>query len=242
MSDQCSHDPERRIFRRTGLYSHVEIEIPEPAGSDSAALKTGEMVNVGLGGILARTDEHLVEGTLCVVRFMDQEAGSFEAKGCVRRSRTDENGVMVGIEFEAPVESVRKPSDGEQLDGFDLESMSILVVDDEPSIVELLYRFLTRRGCKVSTAGSGEEALRALREQPHDITVLDLKMPGMGGLEVLETIREENLDAGKIWAISGYATDDEARQALRLGAADFINKPLDLKYLEWSMQLHQAAS
>jgi len=94
----------------------------------------------------------------------------------------------------------------------------------------------------VSIAKSGEEALKLLRKEAPDITVLDLKMPGMGGLEVLETIREEHLDAGKVWAVSGYATDSEAREALRCGAADFINKPLDLKYLEWSMQLHLASA
>ena len=61
-------------------------------------------------------------------------------------------------------------------------------------------------------------------------------------VERLEAIRDEKLDAGKIWAVSGYATDGEARQALQLGATDFINKPLDLKYLEWSMQLYRATS
>jgi CheY-like chemotaxis protein len=67
-------------------------------------------------------------------------------------------------------------------------------------------------------------------------------MPGINGLQVLRSIRDEGLEAGRIWAMSGYASNDDARQALRLGASDFINKPLDLKYLEWSMQLHRAAS
>ena len=141
----------------------------------------------------------------------------------------------------ALVLAARMPSEEDRLEGFELASTKVLVVDDEAFIVELLYRFLTSRGCEVHTASSGEEALAVLRKGSHDITVLDLKMPGMGGLEVLEAIREENLDAGAVWVVSGYATDAEARQALRQGAQDFISKPLDLKYLEWSMLMHQVS-
>ena len=182
-------------------------------------------------------------GTLCAVRFNDPETGSFEARGFVRSTRSSEDGgILIGIEFEIPIESLRSPSSSERLNGFNLDATKVLVVDDEPSIVELLYRFLTSRGCNVSTAAGGHAALEALLSDAPDITVLDLRMPGMDGLEVLQAIRGEGLDAGKIWAISGYASDSDAREALRLGAADFINKPLDLKYLEWSMQLHRAAS
>ena len=241
MSEQASGGSERRIFRRTGLSTSVGIRIEDPAIPEREF--EAAIVNVGLGGILARIDEGLAEGTLCAVRFSDPEAGSFEARGFVRRTRpSQDGGILIGIEFEVPIESIRSPSSAEHFEGFNLDATKVLVVDDEPSIVELLYRFLSSRGCIVSTASNGPDALNALRTGSHDITVVDLTMPGMNGLEVLETIREENLDAGKIWAISGYASDSDAREALRLGAADFINKPLDLKYLEWSMQLHRAAS
>ncbi|MCH7825057.1 MAG: response regulator [Acidobacteria bacterium] len=239
---RASQGEERRVFRRTGLSASVGIRIEDPA--IPAREIEGAIVNIGLRGILARVDEELAEGTLCAVRFSDPETGSFEARGFVRNTRSSEDGgILVGIEFEVPLESLRDPSSSERLDGFNLDATKVLVVDDEPSIVELLYRFLSSRGCTVSTAGNGPEALDALRSGPApDITVLDLRMPGMDGLEVLQTIREENLDAGKIWAISGYSSDNEAREALRLGAVDFVNKPLDLKYLEWSMHLHRAAS
>ena len=230
---------ERRIFRRTELASPVEIEI-DPDDDRDPSLATGEIVNVGVRGILARLDRPIGEGTLCTVRFLDpeDESETVEARGFVRRSRTDDDGALVGIEFEARMEAVRTPTEERAT----LEdATTVLVVDDEPSVVDVLYRFLSRRGCDVTTATSGEAALEALREARQDMMLLDLKMPGLGGLEVLERIRDEKLDVGRIWVISGYATDTEAREALRLGAADFINKPLDLKYLQWSMQLYRAA-
>lgn len=243
MSDQQRQDREHRVFRRTELSTRVEIEVEDLGdGAPTARVAEGQIVNVGVGGLLARLSEGMPVGTLCTVRFVEPEAGELEARGYVRRLLSDEGvGFLVGIEFETALEALRTPSEEDRLEGFDLASTKVLVVDDEPSVVELLYRFLTSRGCEVHTASSGEEALAALRKGSHDITVLDLKMPGMGGLEVLAIIREENLDAGTVWVVSGYATDAEAREALRQGAADFISKPLDLKYLEWSMQLHHAS-
>lgn len=243
MFDQQRQSVEHRVFRRTELATGIDIDI-EDIGGRAATARTakGQIVNVGVGGVLARVSEGMPVGTLCTVRFAQPEAGELEARGYVRQMRSDEGvGFLVGIEFEAPLETLRRPSDEDSLEGFDLASTKVLVVDDEPSVVQLLYRFLTSRGCEVHTASNGEEALAALRTGSPDITVLDLKMPGMGGLEVLEAIREENLDAGTVWVVSGYATDAEARQALRRGAADFISKPLDLKYLEWSMQLHRVS-
>jgi CheY-like chemotaxis protein len=243
MSDQQRQGREQRVFRRTEFSTTVEIEVEDP-GTDAAAVRVaeGQIVDVGVGGVLARLGEGVPVGTLCTVRFAEPEIGELETRGYVRRLSADEGGgFLVGIEFETPLEALRTPAEGDRLEGFDLTSTKVLVVDDEASVVELLYRFLTSLGCEVHTASSGEEALAALREGAHDITVLDLRMPGMDGLEVLDAIREENLDAGTVWAVSGYATDAEARQALRHGAVDFISKPLDLKYLEWSMQLHYAS-
>ena len=244
MSDR-HQDSDRRASRRTGLVSQVEIDVPSDSpGPDAPDSTSGETVDVGPGGLLARVQAELAAGTPCVVRLMDPQSGTgaVEARGFVRRSRVSADGVLMGIEFEAPINAVRQPGQEGRLEAIRLDAMKVLVVDDEPAIVELLYRFLSRRGCVVSTAGSGEKALAALRAAPHDVTLLDLMMPGINGLQILRSIRDEGLEAGRIWAMSGYASNDDARQALRLGASDFINKPLDLKYLEWSMQLHRAAS
>ena len=246
MSDEDNQREERRVHRRGGLTSQgIEIEATAAEGGEHSETATtaGETLDVSQQGLLAKVDREIAVETLCIVRFIDPASQSrdYEARGFVRRSRTGPDGALIGIEFESPMDSVREPDQDQPMEVSGLEAAKILVVDDEPSIVELLHRFLSRRGCDVSTASNGEAALETLRQGRQEMVILDLKMPGMDGLEVLQRIREENLDVGRIWAISGYATDTEAREALRLGAADFINKPLDLKYLEWSMQLQQAA-
>ncbi len=245
MSDEDSQDAERRVHRRVGLTSQsIEIEVAAAGGEPPEVAPTaGETLDVSQQGLLAKVDTEIAVGTLCIVRFIDpaRRSRDYEARGFVRRARTGPDGALIGIEFEAPMQSVREPDEDEPIKVSGLEATKILVVDDEPSIVELLYRFLSRRGADVSTASNGEQALETLRQGRQEMVILDLKMPGMDGLQVLRQIREENLDVGRIWAISGYATDTEAREALCLGAADFINKPLDLKYLEWSMQLRPRA-
>jgi len=241
MSDAQSSAPTQRAFRRTELSSGVLIEVEDAGHGGAPPATEGKLLDVAVGGLLARVPAKIALGTRCTVRFTDDEVGDLEVRGCVRSVRPQDAAFLLGIEFDAHVEALRPPSTEDHLDGFALDATRVLVIDDEHSVVELLYRFLSSRGCEVNTARSGEEALDVLRSSSHDVTVLDLRMPGLDGLEVLETIREENLAAGAIWAMSGYATDAEAREALRRGAADFISKPIDLKYLEWSMQLHRAS-
>ena len=113
------------------------------------------------------------------------------------------------------------------------------MVDDEPSIRNLLQRFLSRRGFDVEVAANGEEALERTSNHPPDILVMDLYMPKVNGHEVLKRIKENNIDVGVICTISGYASDDDARECLRLGAADHLGKPLDLKQLDWSIRLRR---
>jgi DNA-binding response OmpR family regulator len=112
-----------------------------------------------------------------------------------------------------------------------------LVVDDESSIRNLLSRFLARRGFDVQTAADGEEALEIINDDPPDILVMDLYMPKVNGHEVLRRIKENDLGVGMICTISGYASENDARECLRLGAADHLSKPLNLKQLDWSIRL-----
>ncbi len=110
----------------------------------------------------------------------------------------------------------------------------VLVVDDEPEAVELLVEFLSSKGYEVLTATSGEEALRRVREDRPHLVLLDIRMPKMSGLDVLRRIREIDAEMGVIM-VTAVNEEDVGRQALELGAFDYIVKPLDLKYLERSL-------
>lgn len=113
-------------------------------------------------------------------------------------------------------------------------SNHILVVDDEEDVRDLLRRFLTRRGYEVDTAADGEAALEAVAEDKPDIVLLDIKLPALSGLAVLERLREEASEVAVI-TMSGVADEDTARRSLELGAADFVTKPFNLPYLETSL-------
>lgn len=110
----------------------------------------------------------------------------------------------------------------------------VLVVDDEPDVLELLSEFLAGKGYEVSTALSGPEGLQKLKaERPHAI-LLDIRMPGMSGMEVLRRIRMTDREVGIIM-ITAVSEEETGRDALKLGAFDYLVKPLDLAYLERSL-------
>jgi DNA-binding NtrC family response regulator len=107
----------------------------------------------------------------------------------------------------------------------------ILVVDDEVAIREILTEFLSNHGYSVEGAETGAQALAKARSMRPQVILLDILMPGMNGIEALKRLRQESPGSAVIM-ISGHADTDLALQALDLGAYDFIQKPLDLKYLE----------
>ena len=110
----------------------------------------------------------------------------------------------------------------------------VLVVDDEAEGVELLREFLGAKGYEVITASDGDEALRKVKEERPHLILLDIQMPKMDGLEVLRRLREIDKEVGVIM-ITGVNEQEIARQAMALGAFDYIVKPLDLPYLEQSL-------
>jgi DNA-binding response OmpR family regulator len=110
----------------------------------------------------------------------------------------------------------------------------VLVVDDEPDAVELLQEFLAAKGYEVLTATGGEEALRIVREERPHLILLDVRMPGMNGLEVLRHVRQIDQEVGVIM-VTAVSEEETGREALALGAFDYIVKPLDLAYLERSL-------
>ncbi|MES2643240.1 MAG: sigma-54 dependent transcriptional regulator [Myxococcota bacterium] len=106
----------------------------------------------------------------------------------------------------------------------------ILVVDDEPSIRKVLQAHLARDGYSVESAADGAEAIGRLSGEPFDLVITDLKMPGVGGLELLAHVRQNHPGLPLI-VITAHGTVDSAVEALKLGAFDYITKPFDLAEL-----------
>ncbi len=101
----------------------------------------------------------------------------------------------------------------------------VLVVDDD-EVVRLSYRrSLATARCDVETAASGEDALRALERQPFDVLLLDLRMPGMDGMSVLKAVKR-SWPCSEVIVITGYPTIETAKEAVQLGACDYLAKPV----------------
>jgi DNA-binding NtrC family response regulator len=113
--------------------------------------------------------------------------------------------------------------------------VSILIVDDEPSVCEVLEEFLVKEGYDTDMAHTGEEALEIVSRQHHDLMLLDLKMPWIGGLEVLKEIKRRSYQVGTV-VITGVEDLDLAREVIRHGAIDYLNKPFDLRMLASTIQ------
>lgn len=113
---------------------------------------------------------------------------------------------------------------------------SILVVDDEPSIRDLLWQFLTGRGYRVRTAQDGVEAVAQVKEEPPRIVILDLFMPRMNGVEVLRELQRLNY-MGAVIALSANKDTPLLKEMVNLGAVDSIGKPIDLKRLALVIQV-----
>ena len=103
--------------------------------------------------------------------------------------------------------------------------INVLIVDDEKNIRLTTAQTLERSGYVIETAANGKEAIQKLQQQPFDVMVLDIKMPQMDGLEVLQQAHQQ-YPALKILMVSAHATLEEAVQAMKLGAVDFVQKPL----------------
>ncbi|MDI3542494.1 MAG: hypothetical protein PWP57_97 [Candidatus Atribacteria bacterium] len=106
----------------------------------------------------------------------------------------------------------------------------ILVVDDEESLREMLQEFLEGEGMLVELAQNGQEALEKLRSLNLDLVLLDLRMPGISGIEILQEIKKEEPDLPVV-VITAYGSVDNAVETLKMGAFDFITKPFKLEEL-----------
>ena len=103
----------------------------------------------------------------------------------------------------------------------------VLIVDDEPSVVEVFQEFLASHGYTLTLAASGEEAVRRLPEIRPDVILTDLNLPGLSGLEVMRAAKGVDPEVCVV-VVTGYASASTAIDALRQGAYDYVTKPFDL--------------
>jgi DNA-binding NtrC family response regulator len=107
----------------------------------------------------------------------------------------------------------------------------VLVVDDERPIRFLMEKELPRAGCRVTPVERGEAALEALARQEFDVVLMDLRMPGLGGMETLRRIRESG-SAAEVVVLTGHPDVSTAIEAMKLGAYDYLTKPFKLAEVE----------
>ncbi len=112
----------------------------------------------------------------------------------------------------------------------ELMERKVLIVDDEESVVQSIAGVLEDEGFRVAKAKSGEEAIKVFQQEEPDVTLLDIWMPGMDGIEVLKRLKWIAPEC-QVIMISGHATISTAMTAVKLGAFDFIEKPLSLDVL-----------
>lgn len=112
----------------------------------------------------------------------------------------------------------------------------ILVVDDEPLITYVLKKYLTKKGYKVYSAANGNDAVDKVRDIRPDMVLLDMSLPGMSSLDVLQEIKKIDPYINVIM-LTGIFDEKMAEHAIQLGAFDYVTKPFHYEYLEQSVLL-----
>ncbi len=102
---------------------------------------------------------------------------------------------------------------------------NILIVDDEEVVRLSHLRSLKGTDCNARAAEDGKQAIEVMEQQPFDVVLLDLRMPGLDGMEVLKTIKQRWPDS-EVIVITGYPSIESAKEAVRLGAFNYLTKPL----------------
>ncbi len=108
--------------------------------------------------------------------------------------------------------------------------IKILLVDDEKGFVDVISKRMSKRNIEVTRAYSGTEALQALRKKDFDVTVLDLKMEDMDGIEILKIFKKMVPDLPVIM-LTGHGSEEAARDGIQFGAFDYLTKPCDFEEL-----------
>jgi len=109
-----------------------------------------------------------------------------------------------------------------------MKDARILLVDDEVVFATNMSKLLSRRGYEVKAVNSGDEAIHALMDNPYDVMVLDLKMPGLDGIATIREIKKLGL-LTEVLVLTGHGSIDLAIEALQMDAYDFITKPCGIE-------------
>ena len=111
-----------------------------------------------------------------------------------------------------------------------MKEMKVLLVDDEQKFVEALSERLQMRDLENETVYDGEEALSFVNDKEPDVMVLDLKMPGIDGMEVLRRVKKK-FPAIRVIILTGHGTDRDEEESRRIGVYDYLKKPVDIEVL-----------
>lgn len=118
-----------------------------------------------------------------------------------------------------------------------MESPSILVVDDELLIRDLLYDFFHDQGWNITVAENGRKALDIMQEKQFDVVLTDLRMPSMDGMALTSQVQQDYPDIPVV-IMTGYPSVESAVEALRTGVADYITKPFNVNDLFKRVRAH----
>jgi DNA-binding NtrC family response regulator len=116
-----------------------------------------------------------------------------------------------------------------------VKQLRVLIVDDEVEFLEVLVKRLRKRELAVNGVTSGREALALLKDNPVDVVVLDVKMPGMNGLETLREIKKDHSPV-EVIMLTGHANMEAAIEGMEMGAFDYLMKPTEIDELVYKIQ------
>ena len=109
----------------------------------------------------------------------------------------------------------------------------LLIVDDEQKVCECLQRFFSAQGFEASCVFTGEEAIERLINQPPDVVLLDIQLPGVSGIEVLKRAKDLCPET-KVIMVTGSVDAEREEEAMAYGARGYITKPFDFSQITWS--------
>jgi two-component system, OmpR family, response regulator len=111
-----------------------------------------------------------------------------------------------------------------------MQKLRVLIIDDEPDFLETIVKRLVKRNMEATGVGSGEDALGLVENESFDVAILDMRMPGMDGIETLKEIKRKS-PLTEVIMLTGHASVESGMQGMQFGAFDYMIKPADFEEL-----------